>query len=166
MDTVKSLRIFSLIGTLAPMAIVSVMPAAQAAALTHWNYDSTANQLEVMIQAGAKPRYFLMAQPARIVVDLPNTDLGAVKTEQAYSGVIRQIRVSQFQPGVTRMVLELSPDTVLAPGQVQLEKVGTASGHDRWVLRPLLAQAAPTQSPATPPSPPAIAPTTVSYTHL
>lgn len=160
MDTVKSLRIFSLVGTFVPAAIVSVMPLAHAAALTHWNYDATANQLEVMIQAGATPRYFLMAQPARIVVDLPNTDVGAVKTQQAYSGVIRQIRVSQFQPGVTRMVLELSPDAVLAPGQVQLEKVGTASsGQDRWVLRPLLAQTTPAQSTsATPPFPPPIAP--------
>lgn len=161
MDSVKSLRIFSLVGTLVPAAIVSVMPPpAQAAALTHWNYDPAANQLEVMIQAGATPRYFLMAQPARIVVDLPNTDLGAVRTHQAYSGVIRQIRISQFQPGVTRMVLELSPDAVLAPGQVQLEKVGaaTTAGHDRWVLRPLLAQATPISPAVTSPS--VIPPTT------
>lgn len=160
MDTVKSLRIFSLLGTFVPAAIVSVMPPAQAAALTHWNYDPTANQLEVMIQAGATPRYFLMAQPARIVVDLPNTDLGTAKTQQAYSGVIRQIRVSQFQPGVTRMVLELSPDAVLAPGQVHLEKASSAtSGHDRWVLRPLLAQATPAQpTAATAPSPPPLVP--------
>jgi len=90
----------------------------QAASLTHWTFDPAANQLEITVKDGTTPHYFLMAQPARIVVDLPDTAVGNVSTQQTYSGAIRQIRVSQFQPGLTRIVMEISPDVSLAPGQV------------------------------------------------
>ncbi len=85
------------------------------------------------------PRYFLMAQPARIVLDLPDTQVGDVKMQESYGGAVRQVRVSQFQPGMTRIVMELSPDVTLAPAQAKLEKVKGQPGGDRWVLRPLIA---------------------------
>jgi len=125
---------------MASMAIVPV----QAASLTHWNFDSAANRLDLTVKDGTTPRYFLMAQPARIVVDLPDTSVSTLDTQKTYTGAIRQIRVSQFQPGLTRIVMELSPDVSLAPGQVKLEKV---SGNSRWILRPLISQG----SSATPP---------------
>lgn len=119
---------------------------AEAASLTQWQYDPSANQLEITVKDGTTPRYFLMAQPARIVVDLPDTSVGEVVTQQTYSGAIRSIRVSQFQPGLTRMVLELSPEVSLAPGQVKLQKT---SDNSRWLLQPLLIGA--TVRPALPP---------------
>lgn len=114
-------------------AIVSA-PQPAAAALMGWTYDATTQRLEVTLKQGTTPKYFVMAQPARIVVDLPNTEMGEVKARETFSGAIRQVRVSQFQPGVTRFVLELAPDVELAPGQVKLETNG-----DRVVLRPLFA---------------------------
>jgi len=110
----------------------------QANSLTRWAYDPTANQLEVQVEQETQPRYFLMAQPARIVLDFPDTAVGEVQSHQTYDGAVRQVRVSQFQPGLTRIVLELSPDATLAPGQVKLQKVEAKSGGSRWVLRPLL----------------------------
>ena len=122
---------------------------AWAAPLTGWQYDPTANQLEVTLKDGVQPRYFLMARPARIVLDLPNTEVGSVQRQQTYEGAVRQVRVSQIKPGLTRIVLELSPDATLLRGQAQLERVGDAEqSSDRWVLRPLLAQAA-TSPPVT-----------------
>lgn len=142
----------------------AIVSPALADALANWNFNPTTHHLEVTVKAGTKPRYFLMAQPARIVLDLPDTSIGDVKTQAAYSGPIRQIRVSQFQPGITRIVMELSPNVTLAPGQVQLENAGTTAGNDRWVLRPLIAQASAPASaskpaaqaaPAKEPTPPA-----------
>lgn len=130
---------------------------AHAALLTSWRYDATANQLEVTVDAATTPRYFLMAQPARIVLDLPDTEVGDVKVQEAYAGAVRRVRVSQFQPGLTRIVLELSPEVTLAPEQVKLEKVKKAGqvGRDRWILRPLIAKAS-TKAPseAQKPTPP------------
>jgi len=120
------------------IATVVVAAPAQAAALTQWRFDPVSQQLEVTIPPGTTPRYFLLAQPTRIVMDLPNIDMGAVSEQETYQGAVRQIRVSQFQPGLTRIVLELSPDAVLAPGQVQLQQLtATSNASARWALRPL-----------------------------
>lgn len=114
--------------------------AAYAATLTDWTFDPTTHQLEVTLPVGVTPRYFLLAQPARIVLDLPNTDVGVGVSEQTYAGAVRQVRVSQFEPGTARIVLELSPNAVLAPGQVALQQLNPgAEGDARWALRPLLA---------------------------
>ena len=127
---------------------------AWAAPLKEWQYNPTTNQLEVTLKDGVQPRYFLMARPARIVLDLPNTEVGSVQRQQTYEGAVRQVRVSEIKPGLTRIVLELSPDATLLRGQAQLQRVGDAEqSSDRWVLRPLLAQALANQ-PATSTPPP------------
>ncbi|MEO1145128.1 MAG: AMIN domain-containing protein [Cyanobacteria bacterium J06638_22] len=113
---------------------------ARAEEFTEWRFNPDTQQLEVVVPENSTPRYFLLAQPARIVLDLPNTDVGNVVSEQDYSGAVRRVRVAQFEPGVTRIVLELTPDTVLAPGQAELTEVETLpGGATRWTLRPLLA---------------------------
>ncbi|MDX2243575.1 MAG: AMIN domain-containing protein [Leptolyngbyaceae cyanobacterium bins.302] len=123
-------------------AIVLTAQAVSAAALTDWRYDAATNQLEMTVKEGTTPKYFVMAQPARIVVDLPDTEMGEVKSKESFSGVVSQVRVSQFQPGITRIVLELAPDVELAAGQVKLETKG-----DRLVLRPLVATATTATKP-------------------
>lgn len=114
----------------------------QAASLTKWSFNPAANQLEITVKDGTTPRYFLMAQPARIVLDLPDTAVGDVSAQQTYPGAaVRQIRVSQFEPGLTRIVMEISPNVSLAPGQVKLEKVGNEAAqasNSRWILQPLI----------------------------
>lgn len=150
------LKTLSLVGVMTILGIGALELKAIAARLTNWRFDPTLNQLEITLDEGTTPRYFLLAQPPRIVLDLPNTQVGMVETQQSYSGSIRQIRVSQFEAGVTRIVLDLSPEVVLAPEQVQLQQVESG----RWVLRPLIAgfQASPTRGGVSPSLPPAIFP--------
>ncbi|WP_297079017.1 AMIN domain-containing protein, partial [Thermoleptolyngbya sp. M55_K2018_002] len=144
------------LGAIATLVSTTAAAPAQASTLTQWQFDPASTQLEVTVPAGVTPRTFLLAQPTRIVMDLPNTDVGAVSAGQVYGGAVRQVRVSQFQPGLTRIVMELSPDATLAPEQVQLQQVGPASsGQSRWVLRPVLVGATP---PATQPVAPSIPP--------
>jgi len=141
--------------------------AASAAELSTWQFNPDRQQLEILLPNGTTPRYFLLAQPARIVLDLPDVQAGAASGEQTYSGAVRRVRVAQFEPGLTRIVLELNPDVILAPEQVELTSGETlASGETRWTLRPLLAAGEPTQppadlaaippAPAPPPEPPPI----------
>ena len=146
---------------LVPLAVcLSTSAPVWAAPLKAWQYDPAANQLEVTLKNGVKPRYFLMARPARIVLDLPDTEVGNVQRQQTYEGAVRQVRVSQLKPGLTRIVLELSPDVTLMRGQAQLQQVGDAEpSSDRWVLRPLIAQAL-----ANPPTAlPSLLPTAIQY---
>lgn len=133
--------------------VASLVASGPALALENWQFDTTTQQLVISLPKGVTPRYYLMAEPARIVLDLPNAEVGAV--QQSYSGAVRQIRVAQFQPDLARIVLELSPQAVLAPGQVELQPIqdanATSATTQRWTLRPLLANAAPV-SPVTPPT--------------
>jgi hypothetical protein len=123
-------------------------PSATAAPLENWRFDPNTNQLEVTVPAGIKPRYSLLAQPTRIILDLPETQIGAVAPRGAYSGAVREIRVSQFQPNVARIVLELAPNVVLENQQAQLQQVQDSDQNlDRWILRPVLAASVP--SPTT-----------------
>ena len=134
---VPQLLKLGLVGMLTAGTLAIAAARGEAAALTNWRYDPAARQLEVTVKEGVTPRYFLMAQPARIVLDLPDTEVGEVSVKETYAGAIRQVRVSQFQPGLTRIVMELSPDAVFAQGQVKLEKANKST----WVLRPLIANA-------------------------
>jgi hypothetical protein len=139
MKYLETLRQASLIGALSSATVLITAAATPAAPLEGWAYDASSNQLTFALPDGVKPRYFLMAQPARIVVDIPDTQIGTVPTEQEFSGSIKRITVSQVQPQLTRVILEMSKDAVFARGQVKLENVGDAEpGQDRWVVRPLL----------------------------
>ncbi|MER3432038.1 MAG: hypothetical protein C4288_01055 [Leptolyngbya sp. ERB_1_1] len=132
----------------AAIALLISTPAT-AAPLENWRFDPVTNQLEVTVPAGITPRYSLLAQPTRIVLDLPNTQIGTVKSRGTYSGAVREIRVSQLQPNVARIVLELAPNVVLSNPQAQLQQIkGSEQTRDRltnarWTLRPVLAASAP-----------------------
>ena len=136
-----------LLGTTSATTLITTLSLTaplQAAVLSGWEFNPTRQELEIIVPGGTTPQYSLVAEPARIIVDLPDTTLGTVPVQQTYGGAIRVIRVAQFEPGLTRIVLELAPGTVLAPGHVELRRVGegtTSEGQpgDRWVVRPLLA---------------------------
>ena len=126
-----------------------------AATLSRWRFSPENQQLELVLPNGITPRYFVLAQPARIVLDLPNTDVGALSGEQSFSGAVRQVRVAQFEPDLVRVVLEMNPDAVFAAGQAELTAVETlANGETRWVLRPLLRGEESTGAVAALPAPP------------
>jgi AMIN domain len=104
------------------------------AKLDNWHFSPKTQQLEITLSAGTTPRYFYLTQPSRLVVDLPNTKLGKVTTQQNYSGAIKSIRVSQLNDHQTRIVLDLAPGTVFNPKQIQLQPV-SRKNSTRWVLR-------------------------------
>ena len=126
--------------TLTTIAAVSAPYSAYSAQLARWRFNPDNRQLEIITTTAAQPNYFILAEPPRIVVDLPNTTLGPVVEEQRYSGPVRHIRVSQFQPTLTRIVIELDTAVELAPQQVQISPSIQSTG---WVIRPLLAGEGP-----------------------
>ncbi|MBD2313389.1 AMIN domain-containing protein [Desertifilum sp. FACHB-1129] len=116
---------------------------AWAATLSQWQFNPAENRLEIAVQAGTTPRYFFLEDPLRLVIDLPDTEVGAVPSQQQYSGIVQQIRVAQFQPGLTRIVMELSPGAVLSSQQAQLQLIESQNGIARWAIRPLVVGASP-----------------------
>ncbi len=150
----KQLFSISILGFYAAIALetctTAVTPGAK---LDNWRFSPKTQQLEITLSAGTTPHYFYLAQPSRLVVDLPNTKLGKVTTQQNYSGAIKSIRVSQLNANDTRIVLDLAPGTVFNPKQVQLQPV-SRKNSTRWVLRPVISGKTTAVKPAnSPPSP-------------
>ncbi|MEL7241267.1 MAG: AMIN domain-containing protein [Cyanobacteria bacterium J06573_2] len=112
--------------------------AASAGKLENWRFSPQGSQLEISVSAPVKPQYFYLSQPPRIVVDLPNTKLGYVPTQQNYSGAVQKIRVSQLNEDVTRIVMDLAPGTFFDRNQVQLQP-SSWENPTRWLFRPVVA---------------------------
>ncbi|HLO46819.1 MAG TPA: AMIN domain-containing protein, partial [Kamptonema sp.] len=129
---------FGLIATFVTATVVA-MPIGQqqatAALLTNWQFDPGTNQLEVMLPDGITPKFSLLNEPTRIVVDLPNTEVATDTTQLYREGTVRSVSLSQFQPAIARIVIDFAPGVVLTPEQVQLQRIGL---ENRWVLRPLV----------------------------
>lgn len=133
----KQLFGVSLFSLYVAIALETISSAATPVAkLDDWRFYPEKVQLEITLSAGITPRYFYLAQPPRIVVDLPDTQLGYVTTQQNYSGAIQRIRVSQLTASSTRIVLDLAPSTSLNLKQLQLQPV-SQNNPTRWVLRPV-----------------------------
>ncbi|MBW4496427.1 MAG: AMIN domain-containing protein [Oscillatoria princeps RMCB-10] len=146
-----------LLGAIAAAAPETVRRPALAAVLSSWEFDGAANQLELTVEQGTKPTYFVLNQPPRIVVELPKTQLGARTSQKTYSGVVRQIQVEESGAGLVRVVMEFSPEVILNPGQVRLLKVAapveTGAFTERWVLNFFISE-----SRSMPAPPPGLAP--------
>ncbi|MFB2644863.1 AMIN domain-containing protein [Raphidiopsis sp. BLCC-F218] len=104
------------------------------ATLHKWLFHVKSQQIEINLSNKTKPEYFYLEQPSRLVIDLPNTQLGNVETQKTYSGRIQKIRLSQFSSQITRMVIEFRPGTV-----VDMNAMGVQTGYQskRWILRPV-----------------------------
>ncbi|TAE61874.1 MAG: AMIN domain-containing protein [Nostocales cyanobacterium] len=104
-----------------------------AAKLNKWQFNPKSQKLEINLSATTKPEYFYLHQPPRLVVDLPNTQLGNVDTNKSYPVTMQKVRVSQFTPNITRIVIDLEPGTTIDVNKVQLQPV-SAQNPTRWVL--------------------------------
>jgi N-acetylmuramoyl-L-alanine amidase len=57
--------------------------AAQAGQLRGWRFDSNQNRLEFTTDGGVQPKAQLIANPTRVVIDLPGITLGRPNGESA-----------------------------------------------------------------------------------
>ena len=116
---------------------------ANASTVTSWQFDPATNQLEITLPEGTTPTYSLL-NPSQIAVDLPNTEIGVDATQLYPQGRVRSVGVSQLQPGMARILVNLAPGAAFSAGPVQFQKIGV---ENRWVLRPSIE---PTRSMKTP----------------
>ncbi|NEQ22568.1 MAG: N-acetylmuramoyl-L-alanine amidase [Microcoleus sp. SIO2G3] len=97
--------------------------AAQARQLLTWRFESNQNRLVFTTDAGVQPRAQLIANPTRVVIDLPGISLGRPTANQRVGGAIREVRVGQFENQTTRIVIELAPGYTLDPAQVKFRGI-------------------------------------------
>jgi N-acetylmuramoyl-L-alanine amidase len=93
-----------------PPAPKKKAPLALVTGIRHW---STPDYTRVAIDVDAEVKYEAgrVPDPDRIFFDLPNTKLASVlvgKSFEVRDGFLKKIRVAQYQPGYTRVVLEVA----------------------------------------------------------
>ncbi len=76
-------------GSLAALALC-MSPAALAEELQNWSFDTGSSELAFSLSDQVFPEFFLLADPPRLVLDIPNTEVGSVDPEQGYEGAVQQ----------------------------------------------------------------------------
>ncbi|AFY47264.1 N-acetylmuramoyl-L-alanine amidase [Nostoc sp. PCC 7524] len=104
---------------------------ALATRLDSWRFDANQNRLEINTAGAVQPKAQLIFNPTRLVIDLPGVTFGQPQSTQQIGGAIRAVRVGQFDPQTTRIVIELAPGYTLDPQQVKFVGI-TAS---RWSVQ-------------------------------
>ncbi|MGE5658317.1 MAG: serine hydrolase [Actinomycetota bacterium] len=104
---------------------------AKADRLTSWYFDNTQNQLELTTDSDVQPEVQLIANPTRLVVDLPGIILDSPETPQGGRAAIEQIRVGQFNADTTRLVVELAPGYQVDPQKIRV--IETSPTH--WAVQ-------------------------------
>lgn len=122
---------------LSPVVIPSVIGLtllanpANATQLESWNFDSAKNQIHITTDSSVKPKAFVIANPTRLVVDLPGTNLDKNTVRRSVSSSqVKEIRVGEPDNKTTRFVVELAPGYTLAPERLSIR--GDSDTH--WIV--------------------------------
>lgn len=101
------------------LSVILFTSAAQARELLSWRFDRNQNRLVFTTDAGVQPKAQLIANPTRVVIDLPGISLGRPTANQLLGGGFKEIRVGQLDDRTTRIVIELAPGYTLDPQKVK-----------------------------------------------
>ncbi|NJR32641.1 MAG: N-acetylmuramoyl-L-alanine amidase [Chamaesiphon sp. CSU_1_12] len=104
---------------------------ATAAEMVSWQFNATENRIDFSTNSAVKPEAQMLANPSRLIVDLPDTRLNQPTSSQLLGNGIKSLRVGQFDTDRTRMVLELDPDYTIDPQQILIQ----ASNSKQWSIQ-------------------------------
>lgn len=121
---------------------------AEAANLQFWRFDRTQNRLELATDEGIQPRAQIVSNPTRLVIDLPGVKLGGPKQTMPVDGIVNTMRVAQFDPQTTRIVMELAPGYTIDPRQVRFQYASAR----QWTVDVPRPQFSPQRASAAPPT--------------
>jgi beta-lactamase class A len=93
---------------------------AQADTLQNWRFDDRQNRLDFSTDEDVQPTAQLLANPSRLVIDLPGIKLGRPKLTQSLGGAVQTLRIGQFDARTTRLVVELAPGYTIDPQQIKI----------------------------------------------
>lgn len=124
---ISSRRLLILPSLLAWLALCDVVFAGE---LEYWRFNARLSRLEIITDEAVRPNVKLIDNPTRLVVDLPNTRLGLSKS-QTIGRFVREVRVGQFNPQITRMVVELGADYTMRPHEIKIRSLAP----NRWFVQ-------------------------------
>ena len=118
----------SLIGAIG--ALLVVLPA-EAAKLQSWEFNRAQNQLTFTTDEPVQPKVQFLTNPARLVIELPNTKLERRRFRQNETGAIDQIQIRREDDDLAQIIIELDNDYSIDPAQV----VVRGSSKTGWIVQ-------------------------------
>jgi N-acetylmuramoyl-L-alanine amidase len=112
-------------------SLVMVSVPATASEIVSWQFNAADNRIDFNTSAAVKPEAQMLANPSRLIVDLPDTILKQPTSSQTLSNGIKSLRVGQFDPDRTRMVIELDAEYAIDPQQILIQ----ASNAKQWSIQ-------------------------------
>ena len=103
----------------------------EAATLESWEFKVNQSKLSFTTEGDVQPKAQLITNPTRLIIDLPGTTLGGVRTSQVVGQGIKAIRVEQFDPQTARIVVEINKDYTIDPNQVQFRGISPS----QWTVQ-------------------------------
>ncbi|MBL1209540.1 MAG: N-acetylmuramoyl-L-alanine amidase [Geminocystis sp. GBBB08] len=113
------MKFYSLILSLLTFLIFATP--AYAGRLLFWRFESNQNRLLFTTDQGIQPTAQLIPNPTRLVIDLPGTTLGRPSITENLGNIITSLRIGQFDPRTTRVVIELAPGYTLDPQGIKIK---------------------------------------------
>jgi N-acetylmuramoyl-L-alanine amidase len=113
------------------MGVVLFSLPAGAANLERWRFDADQNRLIFNTDETVQPRVQLIANPTRLVIDLPDTQLQQAPIEEPGSGRIHAIRIGQLDGSTARIVIELEAGYTIDPRAVRVR----SSSSTQWIVQ-------------------------------
>ena len=126
---------------------------AEAANLIFWRFYPEQNRLVFTTDGRVQPKALLLANPTRLVIDLPGTFLQRPTMTQPLAGAMRSLRVGQFDDTTTRLAIELIPGYTLDPQKI-LVRGATPQQWSVQIPTPQRVAQLPENSPTPPPAAP------------
>ena len=96
---------------------------AYAGKLLFWRFEGNQSRLIFSTDRGVQPTAQLIANPTRLVIDLPGTILGRPTVNEGFRGIVTNLRIGQFDARTTRLVIELAPGYTLDPQQIKIRGI-------------------------------------------
>lgn len=115
------MKFYSLI--LSCLTFLLMAAPAYAGRLLSWRFESNQNRLVFSTDERVQPSAQLIANPTRLVIDLPGTVLGQPTINQSYGGLITSVRIGQFDSNTTRLVIEVAQGYTLDPQQIKIQGI-------------------------------------------
>ncbi len=98
------------------------IPGVGAAPLTNWLFDPESYQLEFTLPSGTTPKYSLEVNPLRLILQLPETEVGTNVTELYPDGLVRRVRLSETGPQQAEVIIDFASGVVLSESQIELKR--------------------------------------------
>ncbi len=136
------------VAALAPVTLMAIP--VEAAVVEDWKLNPSTGQVEVLLPEGITPKLSVLSQAGRLVLDLPQVEVGINITEFYEDTLVRQVSLTQVDDQTARITVDFVPGVGLDAQEVELRQIGV---DNLWVVRPgvlSLPQSQPLAEPMTP----------------